>query len=204
MSAAAPRVSAMSIEVLPAVASRFADVATMLGPKNPTATVCWCLSHRLDAKANKALVGPARGAYVRELCNRDVAPGVLAYDDGEVAGWAAVAPRSELPYARSRKIPHVDDLPVWSIWCIRVAPGHRGKGVSHALLAGAVDHARASGAPAVEGYPVDNQGRKVDLTMAFVGTRGLFEKAGFVKAADTTSVAGGFPRVVMRRGLTDG
>ena len=40
--------------------------------------------------------------------------------------------------------------------------------------------------------------------MAFVGTRGLFEKAGFVKAADTTSVTGGFPRVVMRLALTDG
>jgi GNAT superfamily N-acetyltransferase len=191
----------VSIEVLPATAARFDDVAATIGPKSPTANVCWCLSHRLDAKTNKALVGPARGEYVRELCGRDVAPGVLAYDDGEVAGWAAVAPRSGLPFARSTKIPHVDDLPVWSIWCIRVKPGHRGKGVSHSLLAGAVDHARAHGAPAVEGYPVDNQGRKVDLTMAFVGTRGLFEKAGFVKAADTTSVAGGFPRVLMRRDL---
>jgi hypothetical protein len=37
--------------------------------------------------------------------------------------------------------------------------------------------------------------------MAFVGTRGLFERAGFVKAADTTSVAGGFPRVLVRRDL---
>jgi hypothetical protein len=37
--------------------------------------------------------------------------------------------------------------------------------------------------------------------MAFVGTRSLFEKAGFTKAADTGSVAGGFPRVLMRRAL---
>jgi GNAT superfamily N-acetyltransferase len=194
----------VSIEVLPATTARFDDVATMIGPKRPDANVCWCLSHRLDAKTNRALVGPARGAYVRELCGRDVPPGVLAYEDGEVAGWAAVAPRSELPFARSTKIPHVDDLPVWSVWCIRVRPGHRGKGVSHSLLAGAVDYAGGLGAPAVEGYPVDNQGRKVDLTMAFVGTRGLFEKAGFVKAADTTSVAGGFPRVLMRRDLRTG
>jgi hypothetical protein len=53
----------------------------------------------------------------------------------------------------------------------------------------------------VEGYPVDNQGKKVDLTMAYVGTRKLFEDAGFTKAADTTSVAGGFPRVLMRLDL---
>lgn len=135
------------------------------------------------------------------LCSRDVAPGVLAYEAGEVAGWAAAAPRSELPFARSTKIPHVDDLPVWSVWCIRVRPGHRGRGVSHALLDGAVEYARSHGAPAVEGYPVDNAGKKVDLTMAYVGTRTVFERAGFTKAADTVSVSGGFPRVLMRLDL---
>ena len=191
----------MAIEVAPATAERFDDVAVMLGPKNPESSVCWCLSHRLDSRTNQQLVGPARGEYVRTLCGRDEGPGVLAYDDGEVAGWAAVAPRSELPFARSRKIPHVDELPVWSVWCIRVRPGHRGKGISHHLLDGAVTYARSKGAPAVEGYPVDNQGAKVDATMAYVGTRGLFERAGFIKAAETQSVSGGFPRVLMRLSL---
>jgi GNAT superfamily N-acetyltransferase len=188
----------VSIEVKPATAARFDDVASMLGPKNPDSSVCWCLSHRLDSKTNQALVGPARGEYVRKLCSRKVAPGVLGYDDGEVVGWAAVAPRAALPFARSRKIPHVDQLPVWSVWCIRVRPGHRGKGISHALLDGAVAYARSQRAPAIEGYPVDNKGEKVDLTMAYVGTRALFETAGFTKAADTDSVSGGFPRVLMR------
>ena len=191
----------MSTVVRPATKARFGDVATMLGPKNPDSSVCWCLSHRLDWKTNRELVGRARGEYVKMLCGRKVAPGVLAYYDAEVAGWAAVAPRSELPFARSAKIPHVDDLPVWSVWCIRVRPGHRGRGISHDLLEGAVAYARSQGAPAIEGYPVDNRGAKVDLTMAYVGTRKLFEGAGFAKAADTGSVAGGFPRVVMRLDL---
>ncbi|HSE08830.1 MAG TPA: GNAT family N-acetyltransferase [Nocardioidaceae bacterium] len=191
----------MSIEVRPATTERFGDVATMLGPKNPDSSVCWCLSHRIDAKTNRELVGRARGEYVRQLCGRNVAPGVLAYEDREVVGWAAVAPRSELPFARSTKIPHVDDLPVWSAWCIRVRPGHRGRGISYALLEGAVEYARSQQAPAIEGYPVDNAGKKVDLTMAYVGTRTLFERAGFVKAADTDSVSGGFPRVLMRLDL---
>jgi GNAT superfamily N-acetyltransferase len=188
----------VSIQVRPATAARFDDVATMLGPRNPTSSVCWCLSHRIEARTNRALEGPARGEYVRQLCDREPAPGVLAYEAEEVVGWAAVAPRSELPFARSTRIPHVDDLPVWSVWCIRVRPGHRGRGVSHALLEGAVSYARACGAPAVEGYPVDNHGEKVDLTMAYVGTRGVFERAGFSKAADTDAVSGGFPRVLMR------
>jgi len=173
----------------------------MLGPKNPDSSVCWCLSHRLDWRTNRELAGPARGEYVRKLCGRKVAPGVLAYSGDEVAGWAATAPRSELPFERSPKIPHVDDLPVWSVWCIRVRPGYRGQGISRVLLDGAVAYARSHGAPAVEGYPVDNQGQKVDLTMAYVGTRKLFEGAGFTKAAGTTSVSGGFPRVLMRLDL---
>jgi GNAT superfamily N-acetyltransferase len=191
----------VGIEVEPATTGRFADVATMLGPKNPDSSVCWCLSHRIDSKANRQLVGRARAEYVRQLCSREVAPGVLGYENGGVVGWAALAPRAELPFARSTKIPHVDDVAVWSVWCIRVRPGHRGRGISHALLAGAVAYARSQRAPALEGYPVDNHGRKVDPTMAYVGTRALFESAGFTKAADTTSVSGGFPRVVMRMDL---
>jgi GNAT superfamily N-acetyltransferase len=194
--------SPSTFRVEPATSGRFDDVATLLGPRNPTSNVCWCLSHRVDARTNRELVGPARREYVRELTRRPVAPGVLAYDGDDVVGWAAVAPRAQLPFQHSTKIPHVDELPVWSLWCIRVRPGHRGRGVAHALVSGAVDYAASQGAPAVEGYPVDNGGRRVDLTMAYVGTRSLFERAGFTHAAETGSVSGGFPRVLMRRALT--
>lgn len=37
--------------------------------------------------------------------------------------------------------------------------------------------------------------------MAYVGTRRLFEEAGFAKVSSTGSVLNGFPRVLMRRGL---
>lgn len=191
----------MPVVVRPATAERFSDVATMLGPKRPTSSVCWCLSHRLPASVNRSLAGTERGEHMRSLCDREVSPGVLAYEGDEVVGWAAVAPRAELPFATSRKIPHVDDLPVWSIWCLRVRPGHRRRGLALPLLEGAVDHAAKNGAPAVEGYPVDNRGQRVDLTMAYVGTRDLFERAGFALASTTEAVSGGFPRVLMRRAL---
>ncbi|WP_210479394.1 GNAT family N-acetyltransferase [Naasia sp. SYSU D00948] len=190
----------MPIEVKPA--HDFDDMARMFAPKNPESSVCWCLSWRLSSKENSALKGTARAEKVRELCSRKLAPGVLAYLDGEVAGWAGIAPRAELhPFANSRKIPHIDDLPVWSLWCIRVRPGFRKRGMTAALIDGAVDYARTQGAPAVESYPVDNAGEKVDLTMAYVGTRSMFERAGFVKASDTDSVINGFPRILMRRPL---
>jgi GNAT superfamily N-acetyltransferase len=113
-----------------------------------------------------------------------------------------VAPRSELAAFRdSTRIPHLDDLPVWSVWCFKVRAGHRRTGVASALLEGAVAYAREHGAPVVEGYPVDNQGRKVDLTMGYVGTRSMFERAGFTKAADTDAVSARLPRVLMRLDL---
>jgi GNAT superfamily N-acetyltransferase len=188
----------MAIEVRPA--TTFDDVRTLVGPKRPDANVCWCLTYRIPSAENRALVGPARGERVRRLM-QDRPPGVLAYDGDEVVGWGAVAPRAETTFARNRRIPNVDALPVWSVWCIRVRPGHRGKGISHHVLRGAIEFARTHGAPAIEGYPVDNRGKKVDLTMAYVSTRATFEAAGFEKAADTDSVLNGFPRVLMRLDL---
>ncbi|MEJ3405641.1 GNAT family N-acetyltransferase [Rathayibacter sp. YIM 133350] len=191
----------MAIEVRPA--SVFDDVKALVGPKRPDANVCWCLSYRLTSSAeSQRLTGIERGERVRELCGQTPPPGVIAYDSGEPVGWAAVHPRADTSFARNRRIPHLDDLDVWSLWCIRVRPGHRGEGLSHHLVEGAVAFARDHGAPAIEGYPVDNGTAKVDATMAYVGTRRLFERAGFSKAADTTSVINGFPRILMRLPLS--
>ncbi len=187
------------IRVHPATHARFEDVRTMVGPKNPSSSVYWCLSHRIPAKENTSLAGPQRADLMEALTRRRSKPGVLAYDGDEVVGWAAVARRADLPFARSTRIPHVDDQDAWSVWCLRVRPGHRGRGISHVLLDGAVAYAVRQGAPVVEGYPVDNRGAKVDLTMAYVGTRALFEHAGFTLAAPTRATSAGFPRVLMRR-----
>jgi GNAT superfamily N-acetyltransferase len=136
----------MTIEVRPA--TEFDDVKTMVGPKRPDASVCWCLSYRwTSSRENRDLVGPARGERVRQLVRQSPPPGVLAYDGDDVVGWAAVHPRADTSFARNRKIPHIDDLDVWSVWCIRVRPGRRGRGISHHLLAGAVEFARANGRP---------------------------------------------------------
>ncbi|MEV7283616.1 GNAT family N-acetyltransferase [Streptomyces sp. NPDC093252] len=189
-----------SFHVRPATV--FEDVRAVVGPKSPDATVCWCLGYRIPSKLNRELKGPARGEYMAELCREDPPPGVIAYDGDDPVGWAAVAPRSATNFARNRKIPHVDELPVWSLWCIRVRPGHRGRGVSHHLIEGAVAHARERGAPAIEAYPLDNGDARVDVTMAYPGLRKNFERAGFTHAADTTSVLSGHPRVLMRLDLT--
>lgn len=188
--------------VHPASLDRFDDIGTMLAPKRTGTIACWCLSHRIDPATNQRLASEERREYMHDLAGRPIAPGVLAYRDDTVVGWAGVAPRDEVySIARSTRIPVVDDLPVWSIWCVKTRPGHRGQGIARALVQGAVEYARDHGAPGVEAYPVDNDGQWIDTSLAFVGTRSLFASEGFTKVADTDAVAARVPRIVMRRML---
>ncbi|WP_456845772.1 GNAT family N-acetyltransferase, partial [Cellulomonas sp. P5_C6] len=144
-----------------------------------------------------------RGQYMRDECAHEPGPGVLAYVDGEVAGWCSVAPRSTYRrLMRSRTIPFVDERDAWSVVCFVVRPRFRHQGLMHELLEGAVAHARASGAEVVEGYPIEiGTSDRVDVISGYVGTSRLFESAGFARAAPTTGHSGGRPRVVMRREL---
>jgi GNAT superfamily N-acetyltransferase len=188
------------LTVLPASADRFDDVATILAPKTPTVVACWCLVYRLDARTNRELSAGERREHLRRLCGESLPPGVLGYAGSEVVGWAGIAPRAEVRGIRdNRKIPPVDDLPVWSLWCLKVRPGHRGRGVSVALIEGAVRFAFDNGAPAVESYPMDDPGHRVDPTAAFVGTRSMFEAAGFRMVTGTAATSAKVPRILMRR-----
>jgi GNAT superfamily N-acetyltransferase len=194
----------MTFEVQPATAARFTDVATMLAPKRQGAQACWCLSHRLPATEHTALRGAERRDRAEKICHSRPATGVLAYDtDGGgnvVVGWAGVAPREEVAaFTDHDRYPYVEGT--WTVWCIKTRAGHRGRGIGTTLLQGAVDHARRNGAAVAEGFPVDTDGAKVDTTMAYVGVRLLFERAGFAYAGRTGSTSAGFPRLVMRREL---
>lgn len=180
---------------------RFEDFADVVN-RSRRASHCWCLSHRLSAREIEELGGGSREQAMRRLCEREHPPGVVTYRDGEPVGWCNVGPRAEITrLATSRLIRPLDELPVWSIVCLVVRAGHRRQGVTTPLLDGAVGYAASRGAPAVEAYPVDPPGR-MDLTMAFVGTRAMFERAGFDVVGTTDAVASRMPRLVMRRVLT--
>ena len=188
----------MSWETRPVTPDRFEDFADVI---NHTRRVnhCWCLSHRLQPSEIEQLGDGNREQAMRSLCERDHPPGVVIYRDGEPVGWCNIGPRTEITrLARSRLIRPADDLPVWSIVCVIVRPGHRRRGVTAPLIEGAVAYAASHGAPAVEAYPVDPSGR-MDVTMAFVGTKSMFEQAGFRVIGTTGAVASGMPRLVMRR-----
>lgn len=186
----------MTTEVLPAV-GRFEDFKLVAGVQKPGAGGCWCMSYR-DSRLNNE----ERPLYMADECSREPGPGVLAYVDGEAAGWCSIAPRTS--YRRlmhSRTIPILDEQ-AWVAVCFVVRPKFRHQGLMNELLEGAVEHARSHGAEVIEGYPVESDSPgKVDLISGYVGTTRLFERAGFTRVQPTTAHSGGRVRWIMRKSL---
>ena len=184
--------------------SRMDDMGKVL--RGTWGSACWCMFPRLNARLERALPGPGSGGERRKramsaLAGRRRAPGLMAYVGSEPAGWIAIAPRPELVRIdRSRVTVRVDDVPVWVIQCITVRRQFRGRGVGLALIAAAVGHAAKHRAPAVEAYPRAS-GERVHDDFAFVGTRPLFERAGF-RRIGTALTTTGAARVTMRIACT--
>lgn len=191
----------MRIEpVSPATWDALVDLFARRG--GPDTRFCWCIYWRVRSRDFSAATSAANRERLHALVEHGPPPGLVALEEERAIGWVGLAPRPE--YQRiehSRVIPRVEGPVPWAIPCFVVSGDARGRGVASALLAAAVDHARAAGAAAVEGYPIDPAaagGGRVRDTGAYVGTRSMFERAGFRIAAQTTSVSGGAPRVVAR------
>ena len=194
-----------AIDVLPATRERFADLRAVLEPKNNSSQACWCLTYRLTNAENRALVGERRAERLKQLCGEPYAPGVLAYVNRTPAGWCAVNPRDSFERLnRSKTIQKLDDTPVWSVVCLVVRAGYRRTGVARALIAGAVDYAASKGATTIEAYPIEADGERVSVSLAFTGTTKLFASAGFNFCAPTLARSAGKDRVIMRCRLNDG
>jgi GNAT superfamily N-acetyltransferase len=148
---------------------------------------------------------PQRRSALRAQTAERPAPGMLAYVDGEPAGWCGFGVRQRMErLVRSRTIPAIDDLPVWAIFCFTVRVGYRRRGVAHALLEGLIEYAREQGAPALEAYPVETEGTRIHGTAAYVGTTSMFDAAGFRRVLETDARSEHRPRWLMRLDLRPG
>ena len=185
------------IRVVPATPERWDDVVTILGGNGDKG--CWCQAPRGIAVGYGKSEPGVRRAALRDQLEDEPPAGMLAYVDGEVAGWCGFGPRPRLPrLERSRTIPKIDDEPVWSVLCFNVRVGYRRRGVAAALLEGVVDYARRSGAPGVEAYPIDPDGGRVDTGFGYVGVTPMFEKLGFERIVETAAHSDRRPRILMR------
>jgi GNAT superfamily N-acetyltransferase len=191
-----------SPKIVPATPDRWSDVRALLDDAGEQG--CWCQAWRgLDAKALSG--GRSRpDLLLEQMQSGPPAPGYLAYLDGVPVGWVGVGVRTETPrLVHSRTIPAVDDRPVWSIGCFRIRPGYRRRGIAKTLLEGVVDAARRAGAPGVEAYPIDPEGRRVEVGAGFVGIASMFDAAGFRRVLVTDAKSGGLPRLLVRLDISD-
>ncbi len=190
MSAAPGSVADMAqITIEPVTADRFQDAEHALsGGGDGLSCQCqwWILSSTQWEKTTR----DDREQMLHDEVKAGLPPALVAYVDGEPAGWVRVGPRTNQPrLARTKRFgPHSaepwDDPDVWAVSCFVVRREHRGTGLNAHLLAAAIDYARDSGARVVEAYPLDPAvGRKKSTNDLYHGVLSTFVKAGFREIA---------------------
>jgi GNAT superfamily N-acetyltransferase len=128
--------------------------------------------------------GEGNKKALRALVESGARPGLLAYRGREAVGWCAVEPRSSYPaLERSRILKPVDEEPVWSVTCFFVKRGHRGEGVSRALIRAAIDYVAKKGGSLIEGYPVEPKKDRMPDAFAWTGIASAFRQEGFREVA---------------------
>lgn len=158
------------------------DFETLFGARGACGG-CWCMAWRLSRKEFDENKGEGNRVLMKKLIERGNKPGLIAYLNGEPAGWCSIAPREEFPaLERSRVLAKVDDKPVWSITCFFISKKHRGKGIPAKLIDAAVVFAKANGAAILESYPFDYRDKKLPAPFVWTGLCKTFEKAGFYEA----------------------
>jgi GNAT superfamily N-acetyltransferase len=151
---------------------------------------------RLPRREWVAGKGAGNKRSLRKLVQGGTAPGIIAYANGQPAGWVALAPREEyVRLASSRTLKPIDARPVWSVSCFFIARPHRGRGLMTALIEAAADFARKRGARLLEGYP-SNPKKKTSDVFLYTGTLGAFARASFEVAARPSKAA-----LIVRRSL---
>ena len=177
----------VEITIEPASADRFGDVEHALTGGGDGGS-CWCQWWMLPAKEWDVSTRDERRELLRADLEASPASALIAYVDGEPAGWVKVSPRPDQPrLARTRTFQHspepFDDPSVWAVTCFVVRRQHRGQGLGRRLLDAAVEHARAHGARIVEAYPLDTDIAKTSSNALFHGALSTFVDVGFVEVA---------------------
>jgi GNAT superfamily N-acetyltransferase len=151
---------------------------------------CWCMVWRATAEEGRGTPAALRRTQMLGRIEAGTPVGLLGYDGADPVAWVSIAPKSTY-----RRLGGPDPEPgesIWSLACMFIRRDHRGRGLAHALIAGAVAEARRRGATAVEAYPVDPD----SPTYGYMGRVPAFLRAGFTEIGRV-----GKRRHVMRRAL---
>ncbi|MDE0546682.1 GNAT family N-acetyltransferase [Microbacterium sp. C7(2022)] len=175
------------IDIIAASADRFDDIQHALdGGGDGRSCQCqwWTLT---NTQFNTTTADERRAIFAHEVAS--ATPGLIAYVDGEPAGWVRIGPRTaQQRLSRTRAFhdatPPWEDDTVWAVTCFVVRREHRNTGLNARLLASTIEFARDNGARVIEAYPIDpNAGKKLTANNLFTGVLSTFEAAGFAEIA---------------------
>lgn len=178
-----------NITIAPATADRFDDAQHALtGGGDGRSCQCqwWTIT---NAEFQRTPI-EQRQAMLRDEMQVAPPPALIAYVDGEAAGWVRVGPRTRqirlgrtMNFTAHSEEPWDDDS-VWAVSCFVVRKEFRRQGLNARLLDAAVDFARAGGARVIEAYPMDpDAGKKIPVNDLYHGVLSTFEQAGFREIA---------------------
>lgn len=191
------------LTVVAANQASWADLRAIFGTTD--AGRCLCQRFKVAGWIWRDTTQEGRAAMLQEqtACgdpDAEATSGLVAYVDGEPAGWAAVEPRTAYPKLRTLRVPWTgrqedkDDDGVWVVTCMVVRRGYRGRGLTYLMAKAAVGYARERGALALEAYAMLTQpGKVITWGELHVGALQVFEEAGFKEVGRPT-----VRRVVMR------
>jgi GNAT superfamily N-acetyltransferase len=185
-------------EFHPLTKERWSDFVALFGKRGAYGG-CWCMWWRETRSEFDRNQGDGNQALMKEIVISGKVPGILAYIDGQPAGWCSVAPRQDYgSLNRSRVLKPIDDEPVWSIVCFFVVKSFRGMSLSEKLIKAAVTYVAENGGRILEAYPTVPRGKRLSTISTFMGFPAVFEQAGFIQVARPSEA-----RMIMRYYIDD-
>ncbi|WP_029145195.1 GNAT family N-acetyltransferase [Microbacterium luticocti] len=176
-----------TITIEPATPARFEDAEHALTGGGDGAA-CQCQWWLMTGKEFDTVPRAEKEERLRIELGTSPTPALIAYVDGEAAGWVRVGPRTaQSKLARTRNFaasPHPwDDPDVWAVTCFVVRREFRRRGLNARLLDAAIAHARANGARVLEAYPIDTSIGTTPTNNLYIGVLSVFLAAGFREVA---------------------
>jgi GNAT superfamily N-acetyltransferase len=177
-----------TVTIEPAGRERFHDVQHAL-TGGGDGGACQCQWWMITNAEWQSTDSDSRRALLRDEIAAGPPPGLVAYVDGQAAGWVRVGPR--IPQRRLQRTRTIgpnspepwDDPDVWAVNCFVVRREFRKHGITAELLASAIDYARSSGARVLEAYPIDTTVGKRPSNELYHGVLSVFQDAGFREVA---------------------
>jgi GNAT superfamily N-acetyltransferase len=187
------------ISIVPANEASWEDLQATVGTMRCHGHRCYCQRFKMGWNDWRGGVSDEERAHrLREQtdCGHPgdgPTSGLVAYVDGEPAGWCNIEPRPEFPYLPDARVVSKkrgedrSDPTVWVVACFVVRTEFRWGGLMRALAAAAVEFARQRGARALEAYPmITEPGVEITWGELHVGSRNVFAEAGMTEVAHPT------------------